>query len=415
MAITHQDPTAVCKALYDKYKGEITGSFLNDLWQILVNNSITLGAFTTHPKGKETEVRVAIPNDGGGYVRCNFRISHRESSNRVDAIIEDLNKQVFGLTPDGALDVLSESHRLQWDKCLKIYSDVNAPEGVDIRPHDKPASLVVVLNEEQQNHIKRRANLIGTESLHSLKECFDPPSVWSDHVPTSVLGDKEKMVESMMEGGFLGMSKTYLHASKEGFWFSAYTLCNREVVTPFIAYEQLNMGQEIFAVKGCSPQGELINKDLVRFESILEDIGIDPSDIDEMVCDLFYSRAVEKANQYPEGKADGFIAHAEIDASRINNSGLKGQLEFLTSCGVTQQELIQHLGERLSELLHDREITMGDPGHDSSYNCAFTGTLEEVNGSYIIIRDMEDSYFDVDLEEIDSVEPLAPSPRMSHH
>ena len=88
--------------LYESHKSSLPGRFHNALWQIMVNETIT-GAFYALADG---ELVVALYE--GGYVDCYCAF---EAGVDRKAIVDDLNREVFGLDRAEALEVVAISMR----------------------------------------------------------------------------------------------------------------------------------------------------------------------------------------------------------------------------------------------------------------------------------------------------------------
>lgn len=90
--------------LYEKHKGSISGQFHNCLWQVMVNNSLQNADAAFLQQCSQECVSIALGE--GGYITTMFKI---EDKDREDEIIDDLNEQVFGVTHEGAWNVVVRS------------------------------------------------------------------------------------------------------------------------------------------------------------------------------------------------------------------------------------------------------------------------------------------------------------------
>jgi hypothetical protein len=90
--------------VYDQLNSRVAGSLHNTLWQIMVNNSLdgAEAAFADVP-GQDC---IAIALGEGGFIPANFEIV---DPHEADNVLERLNREVFGLTPEGAESVLIKS------------------------------------------------------------------------------------------------------------------------------------------------------------------------------------------------------------------------------------------------------------------------------------------------------------------
>jgi hypothetical protein len=88
--------------IFEKHKDSCDGSFHNCLWQIMVNDSL---------EGQEacfvqqaTEQTVSIALGSGGFITSMFATTD-------EAVIDDLNIEVFGLQKIGVWDCICRSLR----------------------------------------------------------------------------------------------------------------------------------------------------------------------------------------------------------------------------------------------------------------------------------------------------------------
>jgi len=106
---------------------------------------------------------------------------------------------------------------------------------------------------------------------------------------------------------------------------------------------------------------------------------------------------------------DGIVDQVSRDMSvTANNGGLKGQLDFLVASGYAEKDiwkaiLVKHLGPEMT-------VDVDDPKHDDSpHNCSFSGNVVEVTNNTVRVRDYEDSFWDVEFDEITSFSFCAPT------
>lgn len=86
--------------IFDHCKEDCSGSFHNFLWQILVNDSMQGSEAALVRMPGHDGLTIAIGN--GGYVPASFDCSSDET-------IEHINREIFGLTPEGAQMVVCRS------------------------------------------------------------------------------------------------------------------------------------------------------------------------------------------------------------------------------------------------------------------------------------------------------------------
>ncbi len=93
-------------AAYTRVELYTLGSLHNTLWQVMINDSLDgeIAAFVDIPSQDCISIALAT----GGFIRANFEI--RETHN-TEMVLQRLNRDVFGLTPDGADNVLMNSMR----------------------------------------------------------------------------------------------------------------------------------------------------------------------------------------------------------------------------------------------------------------------------------------------------------------
>ena len=90
--------------IFDQLKVRVAGSLHNTLWQIMVNDSLkgVEAAFVDVPG--QTGLSIALGE--GGHIPANFEsVDPRD----IDNVLELLNLEVFGLTSEGAENVLARS------------------------------------------------------------------------------------------------------------------------------------------------------------------------------------------------------------------------------------------------------------------------------------------------------------------
>ena len=92
--------------IYDNVTGLVYGSVHNTLWQIMVNDCLggKEAAFDTLPSDYEI---IIIALSDGGYIPANISVSEEKR----DKVLEILNREVFGLTPDEAAAIMTKSFR----------------------------------------------------------------------------------------------------------------------------------------------------------------------------------------------------------------------------------------------------------------------------------------------------------------
>lgn len=102
------EATDKVNSIFTKYESRMKGMFHNALWQLLVNRSIgdTRGAFIRIPSHEG----IAIAVETGGYIDGWFDVADDHKS-ETDAILEELNADVFGLSPVEADKVIAASMR----------------------------------------------------------------------------------------------------------------------------------------------------------------------------------------------------------------------------------------------------------------------------------------------------------------
>jgi len=90
--------------VYNQLESRVAGSLHNTLWQIMINDSLkgAQAAFADVP-GQNC---IAIALGEGGYIPANFEVGDPQE---VDNVLERLNREVFGLTPEGAEMILCKS------------------------------------------------------------------------------------------------------------------------------------------------------------------------------------------------------------------------------------------------------------------------------------------------------------------
>lgn len=101
--------------LYDKYKDKMVGSFHNTLWQILINDcrkdiqSAFVYVFVPSKIGS-THVGIADLNVKG-YTPATFDFNTSVSEEERHLILEELNREVFGITKERADQIYFSSMR----------------------------------------------------------------------------------------------------------------------------------------------------------------------------------------------------------------------------------------------------------------------------------------------------------------
>jgi hypothetical protein len=103
----------VLNELFDKYADKTEGRFHNDLWQIMVN-----GVRSMSDKKScfyDLGTGVALVDYGKwGYNPANFNFKKSVSKKEREEIIEILNRDVFGLMPHEADEIISSSMEAQF-------------------------------------------------------------------------------------------------------------------------------------------------------------------------------------------------------------------------------------------------------------------------------------------------------------
>lgn len=88
--------------IFDKHKNQCDGMFHNCLWQIMVNNSLGNSEAAFIRLATRDDICIALGE--GGFIPAMF-------GTESDAVLTDLNEQVFGLLPDGVDNVICRSLR----------------------------------------------------------------------------------------------------------------------------------------------------------------------------------------------------------------------------------------------------------------------------------------------------------------
>ena len=88
--------------IYEAHKDHVNGSFHNCLWQVMINDSLQ-GSDAAFVLGMD---QVIIALGDGGYIPAMFGITIHP-----DAVLADLNEQVFGLVGDAPDQVMYRSMR----------------------------------------------------------------------------------------------------------------------------------------------------------------------------------------------------------------------------------------------------------------------------------------------------------------
>lgn len=105
--------TTLVNDLYSRFIEKVEGMFHNDLWQIVVNESLRTdtknSAFVyidmgEHPVGIATK-------DVNGFIPCNFWFKDEVPRDEKKRIIDELNKEIFGLEPVEAYEIVASSMR----------------------------------------------------------------------------------------------------------------------------------------------------------------------------------------------------------------------------------------------------------------------------------------------------------------
>lgn len=94
--------------LYSQHQGKFDGQFHNALWQVMINDS--LDGLHACWAILLTDGSLILARADGGYIpaSCRFRADVSETDRQ--ATINDLNDQVFGLTPEGADRIEMQSY-----------------------------------------------------------------------------------------------------------------------------------------------------------------------------------------------------------------------------------------------------------------------------------------------------------------
>lgn len=101
--------------LYEKYKELTEGGFHNSLWQLLVNgeeNGYVRGnhAFTFIHVPRKGTTNVGIAHRGkSGYTPATFSIKRGTSEKLIEAFLDELNNEIFGINPDLAFEIVAQS------------------------------------------------------------------------------------------------------------------------------------------------------------------------------------------------------------------------------------------------------------------------------------------------------------------
>ena len=95
-------------ALHAKHKDQLPGQFHNLLWQIMVNNSLGDEFAAFHRQLSDNQPVLSLAS--GGYIPTCCGFADGMSEEDMDAVLDDLNEQLFGLTPDGAMGIILRSY-----------------------------------------------------------------------------------------------------------------------------------------------------------------------------------------------------------------------------------------------------------------------------------------------------------------
>ncbi len=101
--------------LFDKYKDSTEGLFLNSLWQILVNGcraNVQSAFVYVYVPAVKGGVNVGIADlNVSGYTPATFSFKADVPEKIREDIIDDLNSEVFGITPKRAFEIELSSMR----------------------------------------------------------------------------------------------------------------------------------------------------------------------------------------------------------------------------------------------------------------------------------------------------------------
>lgn len=99
--------------LYDKYNTITDGTFHNTLWQLMINQRFTNSKAFVHIIGTGKDgcnVGIAVANEPG-YSSAQFSI--KGTKGMIEAMIDELNMDVFGVMPEQASNIVVSSMRAQ--------------------------------------------------------------------------------------------------------------------------------------------------------------------------------------------------------------------------------------------------------------------------------------------------------------
>lgn len=101
--------------LCDKYEDKTEGMFQNTLWQLLVNEvrrGVQSAFVYIYVPSKKNGVNVGIADmDVSGYTPCTFSIKKDVPEKEREDMLEELNREVFGITDEQAWKITASSMR----------------------------------------------------------------------------------------------------------------------------------------------------------------------------------------------------------------------------------------------------------------------------------------------------------------
>lgn len=162
--------------LYDRFSDKIDGLFHNDLWQIIVNETIKAdgqSAFIYVHVGKGGGQAVGIATRGeGGYIPLNFTFKPTVKLDERREIIQYLNKEVFGLTPGQAEDIELSSLTSIYKKPMKKAGRLMVPP-----PPAPPETLKIHNYEDVAGKILITGNSVLVALQVRLGDTFGHPTL----------------------------------------------------------------------------------------------------------------------------------------------------------------------------------------------------------------------------------------------
>lgn len=109
--------------LFVKYKHLTEGLFHNTLWQIIINETLVTQngkrSFPTHAfifilGQSKDKINVGIAElNVSGYIPTTFSIKADTPKEEIDKMIDELNLEIFGITPERAFEIQLSSYRKQ--------------------------------------------------------------------------------------------------------------------------------------------------------------------------------------------------------------------------------------------------------------------------------------------------------------